>query len=232
MQIWGPVMFPTIIFAAGFGSRMQELTADTPKPLLNFNGAALIEHAIGHAKNFEVPSISVNAHFQAEKLVEFFAYSNISVFVEENEILDTGGGLKRISDAQNFNTVFTMNSDTIWTGVNPLALLMKAWDPETMDALLLCVSPENAVGKIGQKGDFHIGEDNLITRGGIYTYASCQIIKSEFVQQYEQTVFSLNAIWDQMIENKRAKATIYPDPWIDIGTKQAYEQAKQKFNGS
>jgi hypothetical protein len=35
-----------------------------------------------------------------------------------------------------------------------------------------------------------------------------------------------------MIYHKRAKAVIYPDPWIDIGAKQAFEQAKQKFHGS
>ena len=33
-------------------------------------------------------------------------------------------------------------------------------DPETMDALLLCVAPENAVGRTGKKGDFSIGDDN------------------------------------------------------------------------
>jgi NDP-sugar pyrophosphorylase family protein len=35
-------MFPAVIFAAGFGTRMQELTVDTPKPLLSFNGSASI----------------------------------------------------------------------------------------------------------------------------------------------------------------------------------------------
>ena len=203
-------MFPAVIFAAGFGTRMQELTVDTPKPLLSFNGSALIDHAIGHARSSKAPSISVNAHFQSEKLVSYFAGSDISVFVEDNEILDTGGGLKRISWAQNLGTVFTMNSDTLWTGFNPLALLMEQWDPETMDALLLCVSPENVVGRTGKKGDFSISDDNVITRGGIYTYASCQIIKSQIVRDFSQTVFSLNAIWDDMIYHKRAKAVIYP----------------------
>ena len=48
--------------------------------------------------------------FQSEKLVNYFSGSDVSVFVEENEILDTGGGLKRISLAQNLGTVFTINS--------------------------------------------------------------------------------------------------------------------------
>jgi MurNAc alpha-1-phosphate uridylyltransferase len=44
-----------------------------------------------------------------------------------------------------------MNSDTLWTGINPLTLLMEQWDPETMDALLLCVTPENTEGRTGKK---------------------------------------------------------------------------------
>jgi MurNAc alpha-1-phosphate uridylyltransferase len=84
-----------------------------------------------------------------------------------------------------------MNSDTLWTGINPLTLLMEQWNPETMDALLLCVSPENAVGRTGKKGDFSIGDDNVITRGGIYTYASCQIIKSQIVRTLARQFFHL-----------------------------------------
>lgn len=80
-------MFPTVIFAAGFGTRMQELTVDTPKPLLSFNGSALIEHAIAHARNSMVPSISVNAHFQSEKLVSYFTSSDVSVFVDRKSVV-------------------------------------------------------------------------------------------------------------------------------------------------
>ena len=39
--------------------------------------------------------------FSVGKISKLFPGSDVTVFVEENEILDTGGGLKRISLAQN-----------------------------------------------------------------------------------------------------------------------------------
>lgn len=220
-------MFPTIIFAAGFGTRMGTLTQDTPKPLLKLQNDTLIDHAINHARHLNSASISVNAHYLADKIVHYFRDTDVSVFVEKDTILDTGGGLKRISSEIGFETVFTMNSDTLWTGKNPLSILWQNWQPEEMDALLLCVAPENAIGRTNETGDFSIDSDGYISRRGRYTYASCQIIKSDFVTQFEETVFSLNSVWDELIQKRRAKGVIYPDPWIDIGTNRAFEQAKK-----
>ena len=109
--------------------RMQELTVNTPKPLLSFNGSALIEHAIGH-EEIARPLDFRKRTFSVGKISKLFLWVRCHVFVEENEILDTGGGLKRISLAQNLGTVFTMNSDTLWTGINPLELLMEQWIPK------------------------------------------------------------------------------------------------------
>ncbi|MGA1761481.1 MAG: sugar phosphate nucleotidyltransferase, partial [Paracoccaceae bacterium] len=35
-----------MLFAAGFGTRMADLTKDQPKPLLPFKGRALIDYAM------------------------------------------------------------------------------------------------------------------------------------------------------------------------------------------
>ena len=43
-----------MILAAGIGSRMQPLTKDTPKPLLEINGLSLIEHSMNNLKNLQL----------------------------------------------------------------------------------------------------------------------------------------------------------------------------------
>ena len=52
-----------MIFAAGFGSRMQKLTKFVPKPLIKVGCKALIDHTLSlqHKPNMNV---IVNAHFK------------------------------------------------------------------------------------------------------------------------------------------------------------------------
>ena len=135
------------------------------------------------------PSISKRT-FSVGEVSKLFHWFGCPVFVEENEILDTVAGLNEYRWRKTWHRIHN-EFRYLMDGDQSSELLMEQWDPETMDALLLCVAPENAVGRTGKKGDFSIGDDNVITRGGIYTYASCQIIKSQIVRDFSQTVFHL-----------------------------------------
>ena len=58
-------------FRSRFWNRMQELTVNTPKPLLSLNGSALIEHAIGHARNSKALDFRKRT-FSVGKLENYF----------------------------------------------------------------------------------------------------------------------------------------------------------------
>lgn len=56
-----------IIMAAGFGSRLQPLTSNTPKPLINVNGIPMIESIIKALKQNEINEIIVVVGYLKEK---------------------------------------------------------------------------------------------------------------------------------------------------------------------
>ena len=213
-----------MIFAAGFGTRMGSLTADRPKPLLQMHGRALIDYTLDHVRAFGPRAIVVNAHYHADQVQAHFANTDVVVTIEPDTILDTGGGLKAALPLLDTDIVITMNSDTLWQGDNPIAALAQHWDPESMDALLLCVPPEMAIGHRGG-GDFSINPDGKISRGGRYTYAGVQIMKTAQIADRNENVFSLNVIWDMLIEQGRAYGLVYNAPWYDIGNKDSFNAA-------
>jgi mannose-1-phosphate guanylyltransferase len=60
-----------MILGAGLGARMGELTARTPKPLLDLGGQPLVAHALDRAFEAGVSEVYVNLHYQAGRMREF-----------------------------------------------------------------------------------------------------------------------------------------------------------------
>ncbi|WP_044008760.1 nucleotidyltransferase family protein [Leisingera methylohalidivorans] len=205
-----------MLFAAGFGTRMRELTLDKPKPMIEVSGRPLIAHALELAQTIRPARIVANLHYKPEPLKALLEPEKVLISLETPEILDTGGGLRQALPLLGDGPVFTMNTDAIWKGPNPLKLAQDAWDPDRMDALLVCVPLEHAVGRTGG-GDFAADAEGRINRGGNLVFGGVQIIKTDGLHQVDEQVFSLNLLWNQMAARGRLFAMEYPGRWCDVG---------------
>lgn len=205
-----------MIFAAGFGTRMGVLTQDRPKPLIEVSGQALIDRTLSLVNAFEAEKIVVNLHYMADMLRQHLQDRDVVFSEETPDILETGGGLKAALPLLGSDPVFTMNSDAVWRGPNPLDHLIKSWSPTKMDALLLCVPLANTHGHAGS-GDFLLDEDGRMTRGPGEVYSGLQIIKTDAVARHRAQCFSLKEIWAQMEKDGRLFGVSYPGQWCDVG---------------
>ncbi len=88
-----------MILAAGLGTRLRPLTDDRPKALVTLAGRTLLEIALARLRSFGISETIVNAHYFADRIVDYLqANDNFGMNIEvsrENELLDTGGGLKK-----------------------------------------------------------------------------------------------------------------------------------------
>ena len=88
-----------MVFAAGLGTRLRPLTNDRPKALVEISGRTLIEITLARLREFGIRDVVINAHHFADKLVEYLeAHDNFGMRIRisrEEELLDTGGGLKK-----------------------------------------------------------------------------------------------------------------------------------------
>jgi len=205
-----------MLFAAGFGTRMGDLTRDRPKPLVEVAGRPLIDHALDLVRPLELPRVVANLHYKPEMLRAHLEPQGVALSQEAPEILDTGGGLRAARPLLGPGPVFTLNTDAIWSGPNPLELLRAAWDAEAMDALLICVSPDRALGHAGG-GDFAIDAAGRVRRGPGAIYGGAQILRTDLLDEIAEEVFSLNRVWDRMLARGRLFALDYPGRWCDVG---------------
>lgn len=204
-----------MIFAAGKGTRMGALTKVTPKPLIQVAGKALIDHALALVDDSPVRRTVINTHHLGEQIIDHLTGRGIEISHEE-ELLETGGGLKKALTLLNSSEVVTLNSDAVWSGPNPIQMAINGWDPAKMDALLVLVPTDRAAGHKGN-GDFHIDPFGRLKRGPGLVYTGCQIIKTSFVKDVADDVFSLNVVWDRLLKHQRVFGVEYGGGWCDVG---------------
>ncbi|MEC3861599.1 nucleotidyltransferase family protein [Mesobacterium sp. TK19101] len=205
-----------LLFAAGFGTRMGPLTRTCPKPLIRVAGRPLIDHALALADDFGPLTRVANAHYHADQLAAHLADRDVALSHEAPEILETGGGLRKALPLLGQGPVFTLNTDAVWTGSNPLATLARAWQPDRMQALLLCVPLTSALGR-DAPGDFHLGPDGRLRRGGDLVYTGAQILHTDLLQEVREPAFSLNVVWNKMAEQGGLFGVVHDGGWCDVG---------------
>ena len=218
-----------MMFAAGFGTRMGALTSDRPKPMIPVAGKPLIDHALELAEQSVAQTTVINLHFKPEMLEQHLEGRNVLLSHEQPDILETGGGLRAALPLLGKGPVFTMNTDAVWRGPNPLDLLAGFWNPEKMDALLLCIPKKRALGHTGT-GDFLIKDDGQAYRGPGLVYSGVQIIKTDLLADIPDHSFSLNLLWDRMLQTGRLYALPYPGAWCDVGTPEGIKTAETMLN--
>lgn len=213
---------PAMIFAAGLGTRMGALTATRPKPLINVAGQPLLDHAL-HIARAASPRIVVNTHYRADQIAAHLTGQPIQLS-HEPELLETGGGLRAALPLLNGNPVFTLNSDVVWRGPNPLTALATAWRDD-MEALLLLLPRAQAIGHTGL-GDFTLDAENRLTRAPGLVYSGAQIIRTDDLTAIPEAKFSLNRLWDRMAARGTLFGLPYTGQWCDVGRPESLPLAE------
>ncbi|HXR83619.1 MAG TPA: sugar phosphate nucleotidyltransferase [Hanamia sp.] len=89
-----------MILAAGLGTRLKPFTDNHPKALAKVNGKTILQRNIEYLASFQIKDIIVNVHHFADQIIGLIKEtngfgSNIFVSDETDEVLETGGGLKK-----------------------------------------------------------------------------------------------------------------------------------------
>src|SRR3989338_5076484 len=89
-----------VILAAGKSTRLQPLTNNCPKPMLQMCGKPMLEHIISQLASFGFREVIVTTHFVPEMIVAYFGSGarwgvNIT-YAHEPELMNTAGSLRLI----------------------------------------------------------------------------------------------------------------------------------------
>ena len=114
-----------LIFAAGLGTRLKPLTDHMPKALVPVAGKPMLEHVIEKLKASGFDEIVINIHHFGQQIIDFLKEKDnfgIRIWIsdETEELLDTGGGIKKAS--AHFDEPFLVHNADILSNVDLKAM--------------------------------------------------------------------------------------------------------------
>ena len=224
-----------MILAAGFGKRLNPLTLNLPKPLLKIGKETLLSNTINFLARYGIEEVVINVHYLADQIIEYLNKKKfnlkITIINEKEKILDTGGGV--FNALKYFKESFVcINPDTIWN-FNYLVELKKMENNfflNKKECHLLIVNKEKSFDK-NIKGDFNL-QNTLIKREQNenlkYIYTGVQIIDPKIFSNIKDQVFSMNKIWNKLIQDKELFAIESNINFLHVSTLDIYKKLNIK----
>ena len=224
-----------IVLAAGLGTRMRPYNGHVPKPLVEIGGKSLIDYSLDRLANAGVERAVVNVHHLADALERHLAprqRPKIVISDERGELLGTGGGIAKALPQLGDAPFFLVNSDTVWLdGVKPnFTRLAEAFDPATMDVLLLLAPTAGSIGYTG-RGDFAMLPDGRLRRRREhevvpFVYAGAAILSPLLFADVPRGAFSLTLLFDRAGASDRLYGLRLEGVWMHVGTPEAVAAAE------
>jgi len=222
-----------VILAAGFGKRLNPLTLNCPKPLLKMGGETLLSNTIKFLEEYKIKNVVINVHYLKEQIIDYISKKKfnlkITLVEEQNEILDTGGGVLNAIKYLSDESILTINPDTVWnfSYLKELSLMEEAFHLNKKNKChMLLVNKIKSFDK-DFKGDFNLENSfiNKKNKGDFkYIYTGLQIIKPEVFFDIDKKIFSLNEIWNKLIANKELNGAESQIKFLHISTLKIYKK--------
>lgn len=216
-----------MVLAAGLGLRMRPLTLDRPKALVKVRGRPLIDRTLDRLKAGGIEDVVVNLHHKANSLKRHLSErSDLRiVFSDESEqLLETGGGVRKALGLLGDDPFLVLNSDVIWLDAQAKTFRRMAafWDDEKMDALLMMHPTVSAIGYEGM-GDFLLDPVGRLVRReerhvAPLVFMGVQMLHPRVFRGSPDGPFSLNRIYDKAAEEGRLYGLRHEGIWMDVGS--------------
>ena len=236
-----PIPKTAMVFAAGLGLRMRPITDTLPKPLVKIAGRALIDHCLDRLAENGVERAVVNVHWLADQIEAHLAKRRAPAVIisdERAKLLDQGGALKRVLPLIRGAPILMCNTDAFWIEGprSNIARLAEAFDPETMDILLLVAASAGAVG-VDWPGDFTMARDGRLTprearHVAPFVYTGVGIIKPSLFESETAAAFRLAPFFHAAAGKGRLYGLRLDGLWLHVGRPETIAEAETAINRS
>jgi len=197
-----------LILCAGYGKRLQPLTNNIPKPLLNIKNINLLDNSLKFIQSIGIEKIKINTFYLGDKIQNYIESKNytlnIDVVSDGEKILDTGGGIFNLIKQSDDEDFVILNPDTLWNSnyINTFNEMEKYYFKNKVKNLLMVVNKDKSFDT-RFKGDFCLNKNKLTKEiENDFIYTGCQIINKKVFQNINSNIFSISEIWNDLIDNK------------------------------
>lgn len=225
-----------IILAGGFGTRLQGVVKDVPKPMAPVNGHPFLTYILDYLIEYQYNKVILSVGYQHEKIEDYFGnqYKNLEIdYAVETEPLGTGGGILFAMSKCQTGNVLVINGDTMFK-VDLDAFERFYAEKECLLSIVL-----REVDDVSRYGSVTIGNNNLITlfsekgvssgrgfiNGGVY-----MINRTLFDKYPQPRKFSFEKdLIEKYYTQEQFFAMLSNGYFIDIGIPEDYARAQNEL---
>ena len=236
-----------LLFAAGLGTRLKEHTQNQPKAMVNLAGKPLLQHAIEHLKHFGITDITINVFHFAEHIISFIEKNDsfgitIHISDETNQLLDTGGGLKKAGQfLRGTEPILIYNVDVI-SNLDLNELLRYHQEQKTLASLVVRSRETSrylmfdrnlqlAGWKNYSSGEERISRSESFAEAQPLAFSGIHLIQPELLEMItEDGKFPIMDLYLRLAEKHAIKAFVdHSELWMDLGKPEQLQAADLLF---
>jgi MurNAc alpha-1-phosphate uridylyltransferase len=222
------------ILAAGKGTRLRPHTDTMPKPMVDIAGTSIIRRTIAKLVQAGVTDIVVNLHHLGDVLEEHLKEAqgvNI-ILSREDELLETGGGIKKALHHFGDEAFYIINGDALWDEgeIPALEKLAHGWSDD-MDILLL-LQPTRRMELTGAVGDYRLKDGKAVrakSKDGDHMFAGIRIAHPRIFHETPDGAFSFLSLMDKAEEQGRLYGLVHSGHWYHISTPEDLQSVNEAF---
>lgn len=223
-----------IILAGGFGTRLQSVVADVPKPMAMIQNKPFLEHILHYLKKNGISRVILSVGYKHDIIEDYFKHSFAGItidYVIEDEPLGTGGAILKAWPDLKEDHVFVINGDTFFN-VELKDLL--ANHIKHQSELTLSLKPMENFDRYGSVEiddcykviDFK--EKEFILKGNIN--GGIYVLNKNLFESFKlPTKFSFEEFMQENIDELNIYASIVNNYFIDIGIPEDYLKAQSEL---
>lgn len=226
-----------VILAGGFGTRLQSVVSDVPKPMAPINKIPFLNYVFDYLKYYQIEHVVLSTGYLAEKLVEYYKdkFNGIKIsYAKEETPLGTGGGIRLAMAQCKTKNVLVLNGDSffdvdlnlhyhnhILKQADCTLALRKVDNAARYGTIQLGTA--NIIEAFKEKDD--VAKDGLIN-GGVYI-----LNKEVYLNKTEENfVFSIEKdFYEKRIKELNIFGFEFNGYFIDIGLPEDYSKAQTDF---
>jgi len=230
-----------ILLAAGLGTRLQPLTNDRPKALVQCGEKTLLDHAIGYLITQGISYVIVNVHHFGDQIIDHISRRSYPVPVvvsDERELLmDTGGALVSALPLMNDEREILIFNTDVLTNLE-LRGMYRKHEEEGLDATLLVEDRESSRKlAFSEKGlltgwkNYKTGETigDIQEESAMMAFGGIHIISLDMIRDFQRQSgtrpFSVITAYLNATERFRIGRYIIPEGtiWLETGSPERLE---------
>jgi D-glycero-alpha-D-manno-heptose 1-phosphate guanylyltransferase len=225
-----------IVLAGGFGTRLQKVVQDIPKPMAPILGRPFLEFQLNYLKSFGIKKVIFSVGYLSEQIITHFKnhFQGIDIdYAVEETPLGTGGGILKSFSLVSGAEALVVNGDTLFEvdlhgfyaahqKSNSLFSIALRQLEEVGRYGSVMINADNRICKFAEKGLF---SGAGLINGGVYLihhdFFRNNILPERFSMEKD--------VFEPLVNHRAFYGFPFNAYFLDIGIPEDYQKAQDEF---